>query len=174
MIEQCYFPLGVILTEILYHVNEDDEVLGSVSRSEAHLRGLLHRSGMVFLTNSQDKILINMRSSEKETFPSCYDSSVSFHVTYEETYEDSAKRETLEEISIEASLKTIGKFIHKDPPEYQIVSVFLCISDIEPIIDHEEFSSHRFYSITEVERIIKNSKITPWLRDGWKLFIKHF
>ena len=157
----CYFSLGVLLTEMLYHVDENDEVLGSVGRSDAHLQGLLHRSGMMFLANSQDKVLINMRSSKKETFPSCYDSSVSFHVTYGETYEDSAKRETLEEISIEASLRYIGKFIHKDPPEYQIVSVFLCISDIEPIIDHEEFSSHRFYSITEVERIIKNSKITP-------------
>lgn len=159
---------------MLYQVNENDEVLGSVSRSEAHVKGLLHRSGMVFLVNSKDQILINVRSSEKKTFPSCYDSSVSFHVTYGETYEDSAKRETLEEISIEDSLKYIGKFIHKDPPEYQIVSVFLCISDIKPIIDHEEFSSHHFYYITEVERIIKNSKITPWLRDGWKLFIKHF
>ena len=166
--------LGVVLTEMLYHVNENDEVLGSVNRSEAHERGLLHRSDMVFLVNSKGKILINMRSSERETFPSCYDSSVSFHVTFGESYEDSAKRETLEEISIQDSLKYIGKFIHKDSPEYQIVSVFLCVSDIEPIIDREEFSSHRFYSITEMERIIKNLKITPWLREGWKLFIKHF
>ena len=127
------FSLGVILTEMLYHVNENDEVLESVSRNKAHVKGLLHRSGMVFLVNSQDKILINMRSSEKETFPSCYDSSVSFHVTHGETYEESAKRETLEEISIEAPLKYIGKFVHKDLPEYQVVSVFLCISDIEPI-----------------------------------------
>lgn len=162
------------MTEMLYHVTEDDEVLGSVSRSEAHVKGLLHRSGMAFLVNSKGMILINMRSSMKKTFPSCYDSSVSFHVTYGETYADSVKRETLEEISIEDSLKYIGKFIHEDPPEYQIVAVFLCISDIKPVIDAEEFSSHRFYSITEAERIIKNSKITPWLRDGWNLFIKHF
>ena len=80
----------------------------------------------------------------------------------------------LEEISIEASLKYIGKFIHKDSPEYQIVSVFLCISDIKPIINREEFASHHFYSIPEVEQIIKNSEITPWLRDGWKFFYQTF
>jgi isopentenyldiphosphate isomerase len=158
---------------MLYHVNERDEVLGRVSRREAHIKGLLHRSGMVFLVNSKKEVLINIRSSEKETFPSCYDASVSFHVTYGETYEAAAQRETLEEIHIEASLTCIGKFIHNDPPEYQMVTVFLCMSDIEPIIDAEEFSSHHFYSLQEGENIIKNSTITPWLRDGWIVFIKH-
>lgn len=162
------------MSERLYHVNEKDEVLGSVSRDEAHLKGLLHRSGMVFVVNSKSMILINERSSEKKTFPACYDSSVSFHVTYGETYEESAKRELLEEINIEAPLQCLGTFIHKDLPEHQLVSVFLCVSDIEPIIDPQEFSNHHFYTINEVERLMKNVKITPWLRDGWKLFIKHF
>ena len=165
--------LGVILEEMLYHVDENDEVLGKISRSEAHSKELLHRTGMVFLMNRKGKVLINRRSSEKKIFPSCYDSSVSFHVTYGETYEDSAERETMEEIKIKAPLEYVGKFIHTDPPEYQIVSVFLCISDDEPIIDPKEFSSQNFYSINEVEKIIQNEKITPWLRDGWKILIKH-
>ena len=162
------------MSEQLYHVNEMDEVRGSVSRDEAHIKGLLHRSGMVFVVNSKGMILINERSSEKKTFPACYDSSVSFHVTYGETYEESAKRELLEEIHVEAPVQYLGKFIHKDLPEYQIVSVFLCKSDVKPVVDPREFSSHRFYSIPEAERLVKNVKITPWLRDGWKIFIKHF
>ena len=101
---------GVILDELLYHVNEDDEVLGSIGRSEAHSKELLHRSGMVFLMNSEGKILINKRSSEKKIFPSCYDSSASFHVTFKETYEDAAKREALEEINMEAPLKYIAGY----------------------------------------------------------------
>lgn len=165
--------LGVILEEVLYHVNENDEVLGKISRSEAHSKGLLHRAGVVFLMNTEGEVLINRRSSEKQTFPSCYDSSASFHVTYGETYEHSAKRETMEEIKIKAPLEYLGKFIHRDPPEYQIVPVFLCISDEEPIIDPKEFSSQNFCSINEAERIIHNEKITPWLRDGWKILIKH-
>jgi len=158
---------------MLYHVNEKDEVLGKISRSDAHSKQILHRTGMVFLMNSKGKVFITMRSLKHETFPSCYDSSVSFHVKYGETYEDSAKRETEEEIKIKAPFKLIGKFMHRDPPEYQILSVFLCITDDEPIIDPQEFSDGRFYHITVAEKIIKNKNITPWLRDGWKILIEH-
>jgi len=161
------------LSERLYRVNERDEVLGSVSRAEAHAKGLLHRSGMVFVVNSRGRILINKRSSEKETFPAYYDSSASFHVTYGESYEESAKRELLEEIRIDAPVQYLGKFIHNDLPEYQIVSVFLCNSDATPVLDPQEYSKHHFYSIPEVERLMKTAKITPWLRDGWKVFFNH-
>lgn len=154
-------------------MNERDEVLGSVSRAEAHSKGLLHRSGMVFVVNSRGLILINKRSSEKEAFPACYDSSASFHVTSGESYEESAKRELLEEIRIDAPVQYLGKFIHNDLPEYQIVSVFLCNSDVTPVLDPQEFSRYRFYSVHEVERLVKTAKITPWLRDGWNVFINH-
>ena len=161
------------MEEILYHVNEDDEILGKISRTDAHSKQILHRSGIVFLMNSEGKIFINKRSSAHETFPFCYDSSVSFHVKYGETYEDSAKRETEEEIKIKAPLKFIGKFIHRDPPEYQIVPVFLCITDDKPVIDTREFTEGNFYFINEVEKIIQDEKVTPWLREGWKFLIKH-
>ena len=171
--ETLIMHAGGILEELLYHVNENDVVLGKISRSEAHFKEILHRSGIVFLMNSKRRVLINNRSSEKKIFPSCYDSSVSFHVTYGETYEDSAKRETEEEINIQAPLEYVGKFIHTDPPEHQIVAVFICKSDDEPIIDPQEFSNQKFYSLSEVEKIIQTGKITPWLRDGWKLLIKY-
>ena len=158
---------------MLYHVNEKDEIISKVTRNKAHSRPLLHRSGIVFLMNSQGKVLINKRSSEKKIFPSCYDSSVSFHVTYGESYEESAKRETYEEIQIETSSKYIGKFIHHDPPENQIVSVFICESDETPIIDLKEFSSQNFYTIREAEEIIRREKVTPWLKEGWKILKKH-
>lgn len=159
------------MEEILYHVNENDKVLGKISRSEAHSKGLLHRAGIVFLMNNKGKVLINKRSSKHEIFPFYYDTSVSFHVKYGESYEGSATRETEEEIKIKAPLKFIGKFMHNEP--YQIVSVFLCISDNKPVIDSKEFTEGKFYSIKEVEKIILNEKITPWFREGWKILIKH-
>jgi isopentenyldiphosphate isomerase len=162
-----------VLEEMLYHVNENDEVLGKISRDEAHSKILLHRTGMVFLINKSGKVLINRRSPIKKIFPSCYDSSVSFHVTYGESYKIAAKRETEEEIKIIAPLKYIGKFIHKNLPEYQIVSVFICLTDESPIIDLEEFSCQKFCSRIEAENIIKKYKITPWLRDGWQVLIKY-
>lgn len=156
---------------MLYYVNEKDQVLGKISRNEAHSKRILHRAGMVFLMNSEGKVLINKRSSEHEIHPFCYDSSVSFHVKYGESYEDSAKRETEEEIKIKAPLRFIGKFMHRNPP--QIVSVFICLTDDKPTIDTVEYSIGKFYSIDQAKKIIQNEKITPWLREGWKVLIEY-
>lgn len=158
---------------MLYHVDGGDEVIGKISRSEAHSKGLLHRVGIVFLINKLNKVYLTKRTSQKETYPSCYDSSVSFHVRYGETYYKSAKRETDEEIGIKALLRYIGKFQHRDPPEYQFVSVYLCVSDDEPVINPKEFSEGKFYFMDEADEIIQNEKITPWLRDGWKILIEY-
>ncbi len=36
-------------------------------------------------------------------------------------------------------------------------------------IDEGEASGAHFYSPEEVDRIVASQRITPWLRDGWKL-----
>jgi isopentenyldiphosphate isomerase len=106
-------------------------------------------------------------------FPSRYDASVSFHVTYGETYEAAARREMLEEIGICSPVTYLGKFLHRDLPEYQIVAVFLSVSDDTPIIDPTEFSDYSFYSLSQVVDLIQNEKITPWLQDGLPFLKDH-
>ena len=95
---------AAMILELLYQVEEDDSVIGSVERTRANAEGLLHRSGMVFLTRSDGKILIQRRNVEKQTFPDCYDASSTFHVTFGESYEEAAKREMIEETGISAPL----------------------------------------------------------------------
>src|SRR5712692_7103148 len=63
--------------ELLYHVTEDDSVLGSIERSRAHQDQILHRSGMIFLIRSDHKVLLQRRSRKKATFPDYWDSSSS-------------------------------------------------------------------------------------------------
>lgn len=142
-------------------------MIGPVERDRAHAEGILHRSGMIFLARSDGRVLIVRRSPAKETYPDCYDSSCSFHVTFGESYEGAAKRELVEETGITAPLTYLGKFTHYDPPENEIVAVFTCTSDDQPQISKEEFSNARFYSKEEIDGIIAVS--APWLRIGWKM-----
>lgn len=159
--------------ELLYHVTKEDDILGPISRDHAHAHHLLHRTGIVFLLNGAHKVLINIRSPHKTIFPSTYDASVSFHVTFGEAYETAAKREMFEEIGIRSPVTYLGKFLHHDPPEYQIVAVFVGVSDDTPIVDPSEFSDDDFYSMTQVDDIIHKKTITPWLRDGWPFLKDH-
>lgn len=158
------------MMELLYHVDEKDNVIGPIERSRAHRMEILHRSGMVFLLDKQNNVLIQRRSPSKETFPGCYDASSTFHITFGETYDQGANRELFEETGIEDSIKFVGKFLHHDSPEYQIVAVYFCRSEKPIVLDPKETSEAKFMSRSQVDRIIQQEKITPWLREGWKVF----
>lgn len=155
--------------EMLYKVNEKDEVLGSIERNKAHKQGVLHRSGVIYLFRPDGQLLIQHRSKAKETFPDCYDSSAAFHVTYGESYEQAAKRELKEETGISAPLKYVGKFTHFDPPENEIVAVFVTQSNDKIKIDKKEASSATFYPKERVAKMATSKKASPWFRDSWKI-----
>ena len=155
--------------EQLYHVNEEDEVIGAVYRDRVHLDEILHRSGIVFLQRLDHKILIQHRSRSKTIFPNRYDTSAAFHVTFGETYAEAAYRELKEETGISTELRYVGKFKHYDPPERQFVAVFTGTSSNPVKIDLSEASEAVFCSKQEVERIVASKSVTPWLRDGWKM-----
>jgi isopentenyl-diphosphate delta-isomerase type 1 len=159
--------------ELLYHVDEKDNVIGSIERGRAHKTEALHRSGMIFLLDKHDNILIQHRSPSKETFPDCYDASSTFHITFGETYDQGANRELFEETGLKAKIKFMGKFLHHDSPEYQMVAVYFCRSDKPVVLDPNEASEARFLSRSQVDRIIQQEKTTPWLRDWWKVFSKY-
>jgi len=66
-------------------------------------------------------------------------------------------------------LTCVGKFKHYDPPENQFVAVFIGISNEPVTIERNEASDATFCSKLEVERIVASGKVTPWLRDGWRI-----
>jgi isopentenyldiphosphate isomerase len=155
--------------EQVYHVTPDDMVIGPLERDRAHSEGLLHRSGMVFLSRPDGRVLVQHRSSRKKTFPDRRDASCAFHVSYGESYEDAARRELAEECGLSASLRLVAKFVHRDPPEYQIVAVFVGQSDSPVRVDPDESVGAEFLSREEIDDVVRGGRITPWLRDGWPL-----
>src|SRR2546430_14778147 len=132
--------------EELYHVENDDSIIGPVKRDYAHLKGMLHRAGMVFVIRSHDEILLTKRSKSKETFPDCYDSSCAFHVTFGESYEEAARRELLEETGIHGTPEYLGKFSFHEPPENEMVAVFRCESKEPVVLDRTESTAANFRS----------------------------
>jgi len=152
-------------------VAKDDSVLGSIERSKAHQDQILHRSGMIFLVRSDGQILLQRRSPSNPTFPACWDSSSSFHVTFGESYEQAARRELKEETGVAAPLTFLGKFAYHVPPENEIVAVFSCRSDDAIRIDPAESSEASFHTRDDVNVIAASETAAPWLPKGWKILV---
>ena len=84
-------------------VNENDEVIGIIPKSEAHKNGTLHRIAVVYVENKDGKILIQNRAD------GYLDHSSAGHVEPGESYEEAARRELHEELGIkDVKLKYIG------------------------------------------------------------------
>lgn len=86
--------------EIFDVVNERDEVIDRVPRSEVHRRHLLHRAVHILVFNAAGQLFLQKRSATKDTHPQTWDSSTSGHVDSGEDYDTAAIRELKEEIGL--------------------------------------------------------------------------
>lgn len=88
--------------ELLDVFDENNEPTGeALPRSEVHKRGLWHRSAHVFVVNSKNETLLQLRSKHKKDYPSEWDVSVAGHIEAGDSPIDTAIREVWEEIGLE-------------------------------------------------------------------------
>ncbi len=153
--------------EIFPVVNSHDEVIGKITRSQAHKSPkIIHRAAGVFIYNANDEILIQKRSFSKDTFPDCWDISVGGHVKYGDEYLNTATRELSEEIGIKIKaddLRLIGKLLVKLPWEQEFWQLYRydLLQNSKFRIKKSELSETRFISIKELKNML-NDQNTKW------------
>ena len=112
-------------SELFYRVDEKDNVLGFITRKEAHRnREIIHRSVYVLVRNIQGQLLFQKRSPNKDTYPGHWALGVAGHVTYGQTYEEAAVREVQEELGEKVEVKPILITIMEMPSETEYCAIF--------------------------------------------------
>jgi len=86
--------------EIFDVVNDKDEVIGRMPRSQVHREGHKHRAVHVLIFNRRGEIFLQKRSMSKDNFPGLWDSSASGHLDCGEDYDACAVREAREELGL--------------------------------------------------------------------------
>ncbi|HMI90965.1 MAG TPA: NUDIX domain-containing protein [Polyangiales bacterium] len=86
--------------ELVDWVDEDDRVIGQVTRARMRAENLLHRCIAVLCCDSAGSVYAHRRSDAKDMFPGLYDMFVGGVVGAGESYDAAARREIGEELGI--------------------------------------------------------------------------
>lgn len=163
--------------ELLDIVDEQGNPTGqTVEREKAHREGIRHRSSHVWLLRRRGEkmeILLQKRSSGKDSFPGCYDISSAGHIPAGMDYVSSALKELREELGVEAEsfeLQYCGKrFIYYEKVFYgklfidnQVSNIYILWRDCEAenfTLQEEEVEAVKWFGFEECVELVRQNRI---------------
>src|SRR3989338_2339483 len=152
--------------EYLDIVNDQDEVIGTVPRSEAYVGqksgANRYRIATVFMFNDEGKMALQLRSKNLSFSPHTWCATACGHVSSGETFEQAAMRELAEEAGISTKLEFVGKALH-DPESHNkfVVSTFKGIWNKEFHPHAVDVEKVEFYSLDEVKSMTEREEFHP-------------
>lgn len=146
--------------ELVDIVNERDEVLYAVAKTEAHGKGLLHRTVISELINSKGEWILVEQAPDKQDAGK-YVSPMGGHVRAGESVEDALKREVFEELGIEGfQYRFVGKAIYRRQvlgrDENHFFLLYESFSDLDPTLNAESVSYQKF-TVHELKEALKTA-----------------
>jgi len=145
-------------------VDEADQLLGSLPRSELRSRGLIGRGSFVLLFNSAGELCVHQRTLSKAVYPGYWDVAAGGMVQADESYAESAQRELHEELGIAGvTLQAHGCFYFEQPDNRLWCGVFSAISDAPLLLQPEEVQQARFIA---VEQALAESQALDYCPDS--------
>ena len=157
-------------TEEVVLVNEGNNVLGTMSKSEVHgAKTPLHRGFSLFLFDKRGQLLLQQRSGTKKTWPLVWSNSVCGHPALNESSVDAAKRRLLFELGMLAThIEEVApyrySFVRDGVMENEICPILVGFTDEEPKINREEVEATRW---VKWEDFLEEIKSKPGLYSEW-------
>ena len=103
------------MTEYFDKVDQNDHVIGKISREQAHKFNLMHRAVHIFIKDKNGKWLLQKRSAKKDLDPLLLTTSCSGHVDSGESYLDAAVRECEEELGLTILSQDLTEILRCSP-----------------------------------------------------------
>lgn len=130
-------------------VNDNGDIVNAVTRSQAHQQGLLHKTVIAEVIDSQGRWLLVKQSASRQDAGQ-YVSPVGGHVTAGETELEALAREALEELGLQGGFtyEYVGRVIFNrhvlDRQENHFFILYKIFSDAQPVLNEESESCEYF------------------------------
>ncbi len=159
------------MIESVILVDEEDNILGTMDKMEAHVMGKLHRAFSVFIFNRKGELLLQQRALDKYHSGGKWTNTCCSHPRLGEETLSAAKRRLKEEMGMTCELKYSFNFTYKAAlndgiAEHELDHVFFGVCDDLPIINKDEVASYRYMSMGNLsnEMFEHPEFYTEWLK----------
>ncbi len=160
--------------EVFDVVDSEDRVIGQAPRREVHEKSLLHRVVHILVFNPEGLLFLQKRALTKDENPGLWDTSAAGHVAAGEDYSGTARRELQEELGIVEPLEHVMKIRACPDTLWEHVNVYTCSTTREIVINPEEISEGRFWSVNDILAALGSDpeEFTPSFRLIFEEYIK--
>ncbi|MFL1517430.1 NUDIX hydrolase [Pseudomonas prosekii] len=154
-------------------VDEHDNLLGGLVRSDLRERGLIGRGTYIMLFNSAGELCVHRRTLSKAIYPGFWDVAAGGMVQADETYAESAARELEEELGVSGvELTAHDHFYFEDSESRLWCSAFSAVWDGPLILQPEEVLEARFIAVDQVLEEIQQKPYCPDSLAALKRYLK--
>lgn len=148
--------------ELFPIVDEEGNITGAASRGECHNGSkLLHPVVHLHVFNSRGELYLQKRPDWKDIQPGKWDTAVGGHVDLGESVDIALRRETREELGIEAfTPEQLSRYVFESARERELVFSFKTVYDgvVRPT---EELDGGRFWPLDEIRANLGKGVFTP-------------
>jgi isopentenyldiphosphate isomerase len=139
--------------ELIAWVDESDQPLGAMVRSELREQGLIGRGTYILLFNGAGELCVHRRTLSKAIYPGYWDVAAGGMVQADESYSESAARELAEELGVTGvPLVEHEHFFFDQPGNRLWCAVFSAVWDGPLTLQPEEVLEARFVPVVDVLR----------------------
>ncbi len=153
-------------------VDENDRIVGSMPKQEAHEKGLLHRAFSILICDKAGRYLLQLRHPAKYHSGGLWTNTCCSHPQPGETTEAAASRRLVEEMGFTVPLTYAGSFIYRCSfgnglTEYELDHVFTGQFDGVAEPDPKEVSDTRWVTREQLlqEMELHPEQFTYWFRE---------
>ena len=147
--------------ELVDIVDDDDNVIATVTRSEMRSRRLQHRSVGIAVLSTDGRLLIHRRSLAKDIWPGWWDIAAGGVVAAGETYEEAARRELEEELGVKGDLEFLGQSRYVDDDVAEMCRGYRLVHDGPFEFSDGEVSEVRWVTFAELQAMRMTHSFLP-------------
>jgi isopentenyldiphosphate isomerase len=148
--------------ELVDIVDDDDNVIAIVARSEMRSRNLQHRSVGIAVVSTEGRLLIHRRSDSKDVWPGWWDIAAGGVVASGETYEDAAVRELAEELGVvDTPVEYLGRARYVDDEVTALCRGYRVIHDGPFTFADGEVAEARWVTFDELDAMLATHPFLP-------------